>query len=1130
MSQYIQGVVDYVPMIQPFQPDFNFFSNVLQLKESEYKAGYDKLSSLYGTLLNSPMSREDNIALRNTFFNDISGQIKKISSLDLSKSQNVEAAHKVFQPLIDNDFILKDISYTKTAYNELEKGQSLRNCTDPKKCRGQYWDGGARLIQYNIENFKKAKRENTLNMANPRFVPKINVSKEAIAYAKEMGLKITLPSYSPDGRYILHTTNGPAMIPDLAETFMSVFGQDPEVAQYYSALSELNRNDFINDQSNLEKYGSQDAAEMYYLDETHKKIVDAAAQILKESQEKEVLASNKRSTIDAHIKARGVDPNDPNDKKLIDARYQTLVDEMISASNAETQETNLNAVTTDDFGTLDINAKRFRIDNTAASLLLQEDLYKAADNYAMTTMDVKSEVNQYALKEYDNALALSRMASQHQYDLKLEDQKLKNEKEKIKTQALYDVFKQTYKTKNGSTPDGANPNNPGWLGVGPSPGGSVEDPNLKMSDTKVMMDASSAVQSSASDLIAKTYATLKGIIDLKDGDVLPSGAVMDNDVRNYYKGKLKELLGTSVKQTSEGTTIGGESFFDLMWNTVSNAFSALSGETSSLPYKDVTVTYSGGYLDDDGKLLYTADGSLGKSISDHKDFYDTKSQYSWENTAKRISEFFKNDPIGRLAYKSQIDPTTGQPQKSGIEAALSDYGLRELNYNNRTKNQSSNNNIVSTAVMTSDAKLPILDQLSSYPTILESDSFTEKYFGIDAPQQIVDWTMQNLLNISATGNIMTLDQFRNRYAGSKEARAIAENVVQTVYNTKPGTEEGLPIIGRRGYEGAVEEILGIMEGDAEDLYAEYMTQFQYIYNQSPKAAVKDLDKKGFVPLSNFVEFDDAGSGVQADVIRATVDPAFPGDMQAGDFRNFYDNLIIPNQGKENSGLTIYSGLGRDLTERRLFSDDPDAVDNNDGAFTALQALRMQLNETRDVEDKTRGIFDMYLHPIILNDQSKMAFSFSVSPEFTDAHMGTKGQKFMGKTNREFTIVVDKNTIPEADQLELVKRLGQGPYTIAMKADKKIHLNDFPLGGDLTILPMQNGGYVSSGTINYIDDDLNVRKYDHTAFMGSRESLENFAQRQNAMLAQNNMNVSQAVEQIKALSTNLIKDPTTFDNN
>ena len=174
MSQYIQGVVDYIPMIQPFQPDFNLFTKVLETKDAQYKAGYDKLSSLYGTLLNSPMSREDNIELRNKFFNDISAQIQKISSLDLSKSQNVDAAYKVFQPLIDNDYILKDMSYTKTAYDEMQRGESLRNCTDPKKCPGQYWDGGARLIQYNVENFKKARREDTLRMQNPRFVPKVN--------------------------------------------------------------------------------------------------------------------------------------------------------------------------------------------------------------------------------------------------------------------------------------------------------------------------------------------------------------------------------------------------------------------------------------------------------------------------------------------------------------------------------------------------------------------------------------------------------------------------------------------------------------------------------------------------------------------------------------------------------------------------------------------------------------------------------------------------------------------------------------------------------------------------------------------------------------------------------------------
>jgi hypothetical protein len=361
MSQYIQGIVDYIPMIQPFQPDFNLFQNVLQTKDAQYKAGYDKLSSLYGTLLNSPMSREDNLELRNKFFNDISAQIQKISSLDLSKSQNVEAAYKVFQPLIDNDYILKDMSYTKAAYNQMQYGESLKNCTDPKKCPGQYWDGGIELIQYDVNNFKNAPREKTLNMRNPRFVPKVNLTKQALDYAKEMNFKITLPKHSPDGRYIIHTTNGPNMIPGLTETFMSVFGNDAAAADYYSALSELNRNKFINDEANIQQYGSKDAAEMYYLDDAHRKIVEMTQSQLAEARKQETLASGRKAVTDNIIINKGVDPKDPEDQEVIKDRYQSMVDQMISGSNAEVHETDLNNITGDGYETLDVDAKRYRI-------------------------------------------------------------------------------------------------------------------------------------------------------------------------------------------------------------------------------------------------------------------------------------------------------------------------------------------------------------------------------------------------------------------------------------------------------------------------------------------------------------------------------------------------------------------------------------------------------------------------------------------------------------------------------------------------------------------------------------------------------------------------------------------------
>ena len=95
MATYIQGVTDYIPQIQPFKPDLNFYQGVLETKQAQYQAGYDKISNMYGTLLNSELSRGDNIERRDEFFNKIQSNIQKISSLDLSRSENVNAASNI---------------------------------------------------------------------------------------------------------------------------------------------------------------------------------------------------------------------------------------------------------------------------------------------------------------------------------------------------------------------------------------------------------------------------------------------------------------------------------------------------------------------------------------------------------------------------------------------------------------------------------------------------------------------------------------------------------------------------------------------------------------------------------------------------------------------------------------------------------------------------------------------------------------------------------------------------------------------------------------------------------------------------------------------------------------------------
>lgn len=1130
MSQYIQGVVDYIPMIQPFQPDFNLFQNVLQTKDAQYKAGYDKLSSLYGTLLNSPMSREDNVELRNKFFNDISAQIQKISSLDLSKSQNVEAAYKVFQPLIDNDYILKDMSYTKTAYNQMQYGESLKNCTDPKECPGQYWDGGIKLIQYDIENFKNAPREKTLTMRNPRFVPKVNLTKQALDYAKEMNFKITLPKHSPDGRYIIHTTNGPNMIPGLSETFMSVFGNDPAAADYYSALSELNRNEFINDEANIQEYGSKDAAEMYYLDDAHRKIVEMTQSQLAEARRQETLASGRKAVTDNIIINKGVDPNDPEDREVIKDRYQSMVDKMISGSNAEVHETDLNSITGDGYETLDIDSKRYRIDNVAARGLMQNDLYQAASAYAMQTMDVKTEVDQYALKQFDHSLSVARMGLEHEYAKKLDDYKTENQKELLAVQLLKELFPNN--KKNGALPDGSNPFNPGYRTAGPSPGGSLEDPDVKGSDEKQIVSATEKAKAAAEQVIVKGYEELTAIINTDIGKKTPGGLVMTQGVKNYYIAKRDELFGKSVtttgtydkndfpSMTDTARAVGkepslldrGYSYVSDLWNDFTSLFS--NNE------KAYTKT-SGGYLNDNNQL---EQDFVGRS-----EYSDPTSPHYWQNTADRVINFFSNDVTGKYAINRNVEPG----KEAGVLAAEGQYNLSKLNYDKFIKAQANNNAIVHDLVMDT-AKEAVFGEMSSYnaPTWAYKQTpntgWLGLYFsGVDAPNEIKQYTEQSLAKMHDNGRIMTLPEFKQVYANSPEAKKVAERVMQTYYQTRPGDEGSF---GRYSYQGGVERLLETMEDDAEDIYKQYMDQFNKIYNQSNAAVNKEADKLGFKPLSQFYQVNDAGAGVQSDPFVATVDTAYPGDMQAVDFFEF-SNLIQSTMGKETDGIKVYKGLGGDLTETKYFTNDPDPIDNKEGAFTAIQALRMQLLQGKDVDDKTRGMFDFIFHPIIMNAQNKMAFSISVSPEFTDAHLGSgKTAKFMGKTDREFTIVFDTDKVPEVKKLEMVKRLEQGPYTIAMRADNEINLNDFPKGGSLTIKPTADGSYAASGFLNYIDaETFQESRYPYVDFMSPDQSLENFAQQKNSMLATTQMQMANAQEQLKALNPNLIRNPDALNN-
>ena len=113
MATYIKGVTDYIPVLEPFKPDYKFLSDVLTVREDRYDTNFKSLNNLYSKVVYAPLSREDNEDTRQQYANRLSNGLKQISGTDLSLQQNVDVAKGLFKPFFEDKSIVKDLAFTK---------------------------------------------------------------------------------------------------------------------------------------------------------------------------------------------------------------------------------------------------------------------------------------------------------------------------------------------------------------------------------------------------------------------------------------------------------------------------------------------------------------------------------------------------------------------------------------------------------------------------------------------------------------------------------------------------------------------------------------------------------------------------------------------------------------------------------------------------------------------------------------------------------------------------------------------------------------------------------------------------------------------------------------------------------
>jgi hypothetical protein len=514
MATYLQGVNDYISQVQPTAPNLAFDAQILQTKQAKYDANHKKVSELYGSLLNSSMTRTENVQARDEFFKIINDDIQRMGSMDFSLDQNVDSAASVFQSIYNNKNIVKDMVWTRDFNDQVQRGEAFKNCLDPKKCGGQWWEEGDKYLAYKRLEFKNASAAEAMSMDTPQYVPYNNVAAKAIEIAKEAGLSMKYDQVK--GNYIYTTKNGEQLVSPLTQLFNQTIGQNPQFAQMYQAKAYVDRKDWVYNKINTGEFADENAASVGYFkaknDIVQEKLQKAADDLdvdygsltekydyLKEQYE----AGKIKEGSDEYRQLMGLP------ELIQSAESAKQYTEMLTRANENaTNATGLRALG-------DINDQR------AAFEYLTNDIDKAARTLALKDAEVTMEADDFA-----------KMAQQHSYNVSLEQMKFNN-----------DMAKEKWKLDNGLYNDKVN--------GGANSGFKIKDQvafenkNLEVENMKPKVSAALKFKQKYPDSVT---------INSETGDVKWED-IQDPKLKARYKEILKDEIDAKIAAKSDSNKL-----------------------------------------------------------------------------------------------------------------------------------------------------------------------------------------------------------------------------------------------------------------------------------------------------------------------------------------------------------------------------------------------------------------------------------------------------------------------------------------------------------------------------------------------------------------------------------------------
>jgi len=412
MATYLQGVTDYIPDYQPFQPDLNFYANTLQAKQTQYDSNYKSLNNLYSTLYNAPVTHELNKEKKDVLIKQIDDNLKKVSGLDLSLEQNVQQATQVFRPFYEDKYLMKDMAWTKNTMNVLGNANSLRNSENPDIYE-QWWQTGIDAINYRTQEFGESSLDETMNFQNVSYTKYTNAVQDYMDMATKLKISAEHTDLTADGKYIVTQKNGSLIIPTLQQLFNAEYAKNPRLQEIYSVQAYVDRKNWVA-QHEQDYNGDKLTTEKEYLQQKYNFISNLVNKENVTANDNLNTTKNKVDAVENDI-ANG-DVNIKQQKYLDALANGATVQEAIAAStkklNKDLNTGNRTSVTVGQPSGLNLeNLKlaRLKVDAGVASLLATKDINRAAKAYSDIGKEYKRDISKIGMEDIRNRNARSRI-------------------------------------------------------------------------------------------------------------------------------------------------------------------------------------------------------------------------------------------------------------------------------------------------------------------------------------------------------------------------------------------------------------------------------------------------------------------------------------------------------------------------------------------------------------------------------------------------------------------------------------------------------------------------------------------------------------------------------------------------